>query len=433
MKRSYNKGAKQKERAKKATTSKSNVKKNVYSPPKSPRRSKPPRKKKSKAVKGVVLIIIALILIMITLLPLENYMPDLWGGPVYPERADFTIRRTITISSQRELSYNVTVPFPEDIPGNNMQFINNIEWNEEPDTLHKYGIEWKSWEESLDNDEREIIIAYNVNTSTVVWRKFNRRNSGTVDQIDPEKLDRYGGNQWQLDQDRNGDGENDWMIQPEHPEIRGLAEAITKNEATLYGKAQSIYDWMQRNMNYEPGGMSELPKHAIWTLETQRGDCDEWSFLYISLARAIGIPSWIELGVLYDRLSNQWGGHGWVRLQYVSETGDTGWVNIDTVNKQFFARDAMRITSYVDDGNGSHLSDYYHYVSYSYTGGNPGFQISEEYENIEMDSEGRVYLGEGYGIPWLSASVMLPVTMMAVLIYSFKENIKNGKYREMEK
>ncbi len=380
------------------------------------------RRRKSNIVKGIALLIVAGILIMILILPMGDYFPHLWGGPVYPERAKFTIERTITLSVQREVNYNVTVPFPEDIPGNDMQKIHELRWNEEPDTFSKYGIDWKSWRGTLDGESKEIVINYDVETSTVIWR-FDRDESGTVDQIDAEMIDRYSGNNWQLDEDRNRDGELDWMIQPDHPEIRSLAEDVTRGENTLYGKARSIYDWMQNNLEYERGAPGELPKHSIWTLETRSGDCDEWSFLYISMARAVGIPAWIELGVLYDRILDEWGGHGWVRLQYVSKEGESGWVNIDTVNRQFFARDTMRITTWVDDGTEGNLNDYYHYVSYNYTGGDPRFRVSDEYRNVEMETEGEVFVGDGFDIPWPGIGTMLPVIGTAFLIYTFKKGI----------
>lgn len=408
-------------------------KKKVLYPKKTPSVKKKP-KRKPQIKKGVVLILVACILISVSLLSLDDNLPELWGGPWEPERASFTIERTITIRAERDLNFNLTVPIPEDIPGNDLQYVTSIDWNQDPDTFEKYDQEWKSWTDSLSGEEREIIITYNVNTSSVRWG-YSRKSSGSVDQFNPYLVERYGGNQWQLDQDRNRDGEMDWMIQPEHPEIRSLAEELTQSEVTVYGKAQRIYDWIVRNIDYELGAPGELPKHAIWTLQDRRGDCDEQAYLYISLARAVGIPAWVELGILYDRPRNVWGGHGWVRLQYVSYDGQSGWVNIDTVNRDFFFRGATRITTYVDDGNGTHLNDYYHYVTYNFTGGNPGFGISESYSNLEIETEGRILKTDGYDLPWFGVAEAIPLVGIAVIIHFIKNNKfgKNGLLVENNK
>ncbi len=405
--------------------------KKVYHPiDDTPKKVSPKRKEKPKILKGVVLLIIAGILIMVLILPLEGYLPHLWGGPIYPEKARFTIQRTISLSvgDDQNINYNVTVPYPEDLPGNDMQKIHDIDWNVEPESFknHTTGVEWKSWTGNLDSDSKEIVINYDVETSTVVWR-YNRDQSGTPDQIDPQLLERYGGNQWQLDEDRNNDGERDWMIQPDHPTIRSLAEDVTRGEDTVYGKARSIYDWMQNNLEYERGSPG-LPKHSIWTYESRSGDCDEWSYLYISMARAVGIPAWVELGVLYDRVQNEWGGHGWIRLQYVSEDEDSGWVNIDTVNRQFFARDSMRITTWVDDGAKGHLDDFYHYVSYNYTGDKPDFSLSEVYTNMEMETEGEVYIDDSFDLPWPGVTALIPAVLTATLVYSSKKFYDGNKH-----
>ncbi len=399
--------------------------KKVYHPIDSDQRSKISKpKKKPKIFKGIVLLIIAGLLIMVIFIPLDGYLPHLWGGPFYPESARFTVQRTISLSTAGRLDYNVTIPYPEDIERNDIQIFHDISWNVEPGTYENTttGVVWKIWEDTIENDSEEIVVTYDVETNTVVW-DYDRDSSGTLDQVDPDIRERYSGDRWEVTDlssnerlDRNGDGRYDMMIEPSHPEIKSLAEDITREEDTIYGKAQEIYDWMQRNLDYKRGTSGELPKHAVWTLNTRSGDCDEWAFLFISMARAVGIPAWIELGITYDQGLDDWGGHGWVRMNHVSDDGESDWVNIDLTFRQFFARDAMRITTWVDDGLEDSIEDYYNYVSYQFTEPKPS--ITEEYRNIHMDTEGRVYIGDR-DIPWFSV-LLAPAILIAMFIHKRK-------------
>ena len=43
------------------------------------------------------------------------------------------------------------------------------------------------------------------------------------------------------------------------------------------------------------------------------GDCDDQAMLFCSLARASGVPAWLQLGALYDKGQDEWFGHGWVQ------------------------------------------------------------------------------------------------------------------------
>ncbi len=406
---------------------------NTYQNPNSqysPVKTKPaePPKKKRLWVKGLAILVIAVLLIALFFGPMNQFLPQLWGGPVYPETAKFTIERTITISTNREINYTVNVPEPFDISGNDIQYIMDLELSGEPTIDEQYGQNWIFWaNRRLDGGQiDEIIIKYQVETRTVKWG-YSSQYSGRVDDIDQGLKDRYNRDQWTVTdkgeiEDRNGDGRDDVMIEPSHPTIINLAQQITEDEDNLYDKSRAIYRWITRNIDYQRG-TSGLPKHAYWTLDTRSGDCDEQAFLFISLARAVDIPAWIELGVLYDRVLNEWGGHGWIRMEFVDDEGSSGWVNIDTTNNQFFARDATRITTWIDDGIEGHLEDYYYYLNYNYTSGAaPRVSVNEQYKNLQMETEGQVYLGDGGSdIPWIGTAIMAPTVVLFSLIWEKKK------------
>ena len=376
----------------------------------------------------VVLLIAFLILSTLFLGPIMDFYYGSWGiGRVYPEEADYTIRRSININNvgTSSMSYNLTLALPYNISENNIQYIDDMSWNIEPEFHQRYGSEWKSWDREIEpRGSEEIQIDYSVRTTTVSW-DYSGEGSGTVEDISEELKEQYNKNQWQLDEDRNEDGENDWMIQPDHPEIKNLAEEIVKDEDNIYDKSRAIYDWINENIEYELGISGLLPKHAVWVLESGSGDCDEQSFLYASLSRAVGIPTWMELGVLYDRGGQRWGGHGWIRTKFVSENGSGGWVNIDPVNDQFYFRDALRFTTWVDDGEEGHLEDFYFYLRW--IGGSLQLEDEEEdFENIRMETEGSVVSEDGWVIPGFNKIVSIPAIITSVVIYSIIRRKKNN-------
>jgi len=384
------------------------------------------KKKGASPIQRVIVLLVAfLILSALFLGPIMDFFYGSWRiGRVYPEEADYTIRRNIIIYNVGDnlLDYNLTLALPYNIKENDIQYIDEMKWNIDPVFHRKYGSEWKSWDGEIDpGGSDEIQIDYSVRTTTVSW-DYSGEESGTVDDIPEDLKEQYNKNQWQLEDDRNDDGQNDWMIQPEHPEIESLAEEIVDGEDNVYDKSRAIYDWINDNIEYEIGRSGLLPKHAVWVLDSGTGDCDEQSFLYASLSRAVGIPTWMELGVLYDRGGQRWGGHGWIRTKFVSENGSGGWVNIDPVNDQFYFRDALRFTTWVDDGEEGHLEDFYYYLRWR--GGD--LEREDDFEDIRMETKGRFDSENGLVIPGFKMKIGIPAVITSVIFYSIINKKKDG-------
>ena len=86
-----------------------------------------------------------------------------------------------------------------------------------------------------------------------------------------------------------------------HPKVRILAQQITKSYNTNLGKARAIYNWIKQNIYYtrEPDGM-DIYLSPSRTIELGRGDCDEASSLFASLAGIVGVPVKLKI-VTQDR------------------------------------------------------------------------------------------------------------------------------------
>ncbi len=113
------------------------------------------------------------------------------------------------------------------------------------------------------------------------------------------------------------------FIESEHPVIKKLAGDITSNTNNELEKARKIVSWMQNHIKKRP--VLSLPD-ALATLENRVGDCNEHAVLFAALARAGGIPTKIEAGVVY--LKQRFYYHAWNAV-YIG-----GWITLDALFDQ---------------------------------------------------------------------------------------------------
>ncbi len=376
----------------------------------------------SVSIKNIIVLFIVFSMILALFqVSIMNFIDGHVGlSGIHPRTAEYSIERSIDIRNRgsSSMDYNLTLATPSNISENDIQYIENIDFNLEPEFYERYGTEWMSWNSGLEpNREDSVRVSYDVKTSSVDW-DYSGPDSGTIEDIPEELIERYNRNQWPLDEDRNDDGTDDWMIEPENPKIETLAEEIVEGEDNIYDKSRAINRWIDENIEYELGDPG-LPKHAVWVLESRAGDCDEQSFLYASLSRAVGIPAWMELGALYNRRENRWGKHAWIRTIFVDHEGITEWVNIDPANDQFYFRDALRFTTWVDEGGEDHLEDYYYYLYWR--GGL--IDLESNFESLDMKTQGTM-IGIASQSSGYELNVGVPVVITSILIYSV---VKKGK------
>ncbi|MCK4569700.1 MAG: hypothetical protein KAT76_05365 [Bacteroidales bacterium] len=82
--------------------------------------------------------------------------------------------------------------------------------------------------------------------------------------------------------------ENNEKYQLEHPVIAEAVEQIVGDEKNPYWIARKIYNYLMDEMYYEmAGGWNTAPT----VLERGNGSCSEYSFVYISMCRAAGLPA----------------------------------------------------------------------------------------------------------------------------------------------
>jgi hypothetical protein len=84
------------------------------------------------------------------------------------------------------------------------------------------------------------------------------------------------------------------------PSITALAQSLTDNTPNPYYKAWQLFRYVVENIDYTA---YKEPHSALWVLNAKRGDCDDFSNLFVALARAAGIPAKTVSGNVYDSTS----------------------------------------------------------------------------------------------------------------------------------
>ena len=109
-------------------------------------------------------------------------------------------------------------------------------------------------------------------------------------------------------------------VESDHPQIVAQAREIVGEETNSLYAARALVTWVYRNIStksYSVGFAS-----AAQTLRSREGDCTEHAVLFAALARAVGIPSTICMGIL--PLQDGYGYyHAWASV-YVGQ-----WVAVD--------------------------------------------------------------------------------------------------------
>ena len=313
--------------------------------------------------KSVILLILTGIVIAPQTQTLVNDSLNYWdemNKPYYniPESIELTMVRNFTIYLQDEgySDYSLVISKPEDRPTwpqqgeNSWQSITDFKTNPDYNVNEAGRMEWANRIEGQDRDYIEIEYKVKINT---LRPDLTPEDSGTVEDI-PEGYDIY--------------LQDEWLIEPSSSDITNLSNQLSNGtEGNVIKILQNMYNYITYNYTYK---QSSIPKSCDETMENMFGDCDDFSILFASIARAAGIPAWLELGRIPAFIDNRagcdlrdWGGHAWVNTVVPLKEGGFAVVNIDLANSYFMWMPAYRISDWVDDGNGDNLYSYYYLFS----------------------------------------------------------------------
>jgi len=127
----------------------------------------------------------------------------------------------------------------------------------------------------------------------------------------------------------------DWLqperfIESDNPNVIALARELRSHDATDTGRA--VYDWVATHIAYAGYNANDLG--AARALADRRGDCTEFAYLAVALARASGIPARMLGGYVTDRdaapKASQY--HNWAELHL-----DGTWRLLDAQKRHWWA------------------------------------------------------------------------------------------------
>lgn len=116
------------------------------------------------------------------------------------------------------------------------------------------------------------------------------------------------------------------------PEIDEAAQKIVGRESDSKKKARLIYQWICREIEYDYDKAEKISSDSRGiesgskiAFNTRKGICFDFSSLYISMCRAVGLKVRLITGLGYSGVS--WGDHAWNQV-YCTE--ESKWINVDS-------------------------------------------------------------------------------------------------------
>lgn len=166
-----------------------------------------------------------------------------------------------------------------------------------------FGIDKNSLKEDFNQEIKKEKDAY-----IIQIKKFSPSFDRTLKKINPAYL-------------KDGD-----FVVVNNPLIKKTAHSIVGDEREAFKKLVKIYNWLQKNIKKLP--TITIP-NTLDTLKLRRGDCGEISALMCGLLRAVGVPSYVNIGIVYYK--GKFFFHAWVSA-YVG-----GWIDTDPALEQLIA------------------------------------------------------------------------------------------------
>ena len=168
-------------------------------------------------------------------------------------------------------------------------------------------------------------------------------------------------------------------IDPYHSGISQQAHVIRNQEQTdnAFLLAKALFVWLKENTAYQTHTTSAEVQPAAETLSLLTGDCDDLSFLYISLCRALDIPARFVRGYLITTSETMpsIGPHAWAEVFVGGNLGTQGWIPVEcactasctaNVHQNFGVEDVAHLRLYADDGTNESLESSMTSISWSY-------------------------------------------------------------------
>jgi transglutaminase-like putative cysteine protease len=119
------------------------------------------------------------------------------------------------------------------------------------------------------------------------------------------------------------------LIESDDPEIRAEAAKAVRSVTAVRARAEALTRYVNGLLEKKP--TVSIPS-AREVLRTKVGDCNEHTALYVAMARALGIPARISVGLVFVRGAFYY--HAWPEV-YLDEGGRGFWLPVDPTLNEF--------------------------------------------------------------------------------------------------
>jgi transglutaminase-like putative cysteine protease len=224
-----------------------------------------------------------------------------------------------------------------------------------------------------DEQTYELGLMGGVECESYLVADLNGENAFTIEEIKemyPEIVNKY--SQLQANETLR-------FIDPYDSNIITITETIHSNAKTnnTFLLAKSLFVWLKENIQYQSHPNNEGVQSAATTLRNKVGDCDDLSFLYISLCRALDIPARFIRGYLLTSYKNGTTvatAHAWAEVFVGGFVGHKGWIPVECaccttsietdINQNFGVENALHLRLFTDDGSNESLASVLSGISY---------------------------------------------------------------------
>lgn len=316
-----------------------------------------------KMYKPRVLTLAFTLIIILTLSGCTSFLSGPTTYVSHPTRVHYNIRYGYYVNATGNGKFNVvyTCDLPEVITGNDCPFtpLNTIPYK----PWDRAGNEVYIWNLSDTTPHRYLLgLEANVTADTYLYPDLTGKRAYSLAQLqDSSKdfVDRYTTVQG---------NETARYIDPRNPDIKAIAESVLRNSSTnslLLAKA--LFKWLKEHITYQVHEDLGVRPAAL-TLSLKSGDCDDLSFLYISLCRSVGIPARFIRGYLLNPGNSpvQAVPHAWAEVFIGQGNGIGGWIPVECscvtndvqmdIEQNFGVEDCYHLRLFQDMGTNESLN-----------------------------------------------------------------------------
>ncbi|MCL4446946.1 MAG: transglutaminase-like domain-containing protein [Thermoplasmatales archaeon] len=332
------------------------------------------------AIKGIVVVIVLVISFTAVYYAVEetNLFSGVNSTTTYQIPSDIitNFSRNFTFTSSQSFTFYLTPTITNSL----QQCTVTASYSSNVNMSSKYSENRVYWAFLVNPGNSYINVNYNVNSHGASWQ--NLENSAAVPSEIPSSLKL----QYDHSEYFNSSNSNLEVINP--PFFKSLTQNLTSNDTTVVEKLRSIYDYIVQNYRYNiTYNLGNVPLSAQQVYMLKEGDCEELSYLFESMSRSIGIPSWTQYGILVQENNGlaSMGEHAWVQT-YIPLSNTTGTLaNIDLtvevggqdVGRGFLVKYPNSLIEWTDNGNSSAMVSYHTELVAS-----SGIQITERENDV---------------------------------------------------